>query len=167
MRRPAGFTIIEMIVVLLLMSIIAATVLGRSITSTDLDLSAQTDKLRNHLRYAQSMAMKTAYNDYPVWGIKSAGGQYWLFRGTNPDNAANEVRLAGMDYSGTSNRISTADLSVSLNGFTVFFDRIGRPYSAYSSSTNKTALSGQMTVTVTSGSQSRAITVEPETGLVR
>jgi MSHA pilin protein MshC len=79
-RRPAGFTIIEMIVVLLLMSIIAATVLGRAITSTDLDLNAQTDKIRNHLRYAQSMAVKSAYDAYPVWGIKSAGGQYWLFR---------------------------------------------------------------------------------------
>jgi len=52
-RRPSGFTIVEIIVVLLLMSILAATVIGRSITSSTLDLNSATDKFRIQLRFAR------------------------------------------------------------------------------------------------------------------
>ena len=61
MRRSPGFTIIEIIVVLLLMSILAATLLGRSVTTSNLDLNSATDKVRNQLRFAQAEAMKRAY----------------------------------------------------------------------------------------------------------
>jgi len=69
-RRPSGFTIVEIVVVLLLMSILAATVIGRSITSSDLDLNSATDKIRNQIRYAQSQAMKRTD---AVWGMIPKG----------------------------------------------------------------------------------------------
>ena len=161
MRRPAGFTIIEMIVVLLLMSIIAATVVGRSITTTDLDLNAQTDKLRNHLRYAQSMAMKRTDTE---WGIKIEAGQYWLFRGTNPDETGKQVKLPGVDYAGGSAEVTVASglsLSTTLGGGFVYFDRLGRPYDS------TLALSSPKTITVAASSENRTISIEPETGLIR
>ena len=68
MRRSTGFTIVEIIVVLLLMSILAATLLGRSITTGTIDLNSATDKIRNQLRFAQSQAMKR--HKIPSWGIK-------------------------------------------------------------------------------------------------
>jgi len=154
---------IEMVVVLLLMTIIAATVLGRSISTSDLDLNSETDKIRNHLRFAQAEAMKRSDT---VWGIKSAGNEYWLFRRDNPDNAANEVRLPGVVYSGASNRISESDIGVTLSDFTVFFNRIGKPYTAYTSETINTPLASQLTISVTAG-ETRSITITPETGLVR
>ena len=80
MRRSSGFTILEIIVVLLLLSILAATLLGRSITSSTMDLTSATTKSATRLRYAQAEAMKSAYEAYPVWGVKSAGLQYWMFR---------------------------------------------------------------------------------------
>ena len=153
------------------MSIVGATLLGRSISTSDLDLTAQTDKIRNQLRYAQAQAIKTAYKDYPVWGIKSANGQYWLFRGTAPETATNEVRLPGMDYSGTSNRISTASLGVTMNNFTVFFDRIGKPYKAYTNDSinEPVSISNPLTVAVTpsGGGPGRSISITPETGLAQ
>jgi len=163
-KRQSGFTMIEMVVVLLLMGIIAATVLGRSIATSDIDLNSETDKIRNHLRFAQAEAMKRSNT---VWGIKSAGNEYWLFRDTNPDNAANEVRLPGVAYSGASNRINEADIRATVSDFTVFFDRIGKPYTAYTNETTNTPLAGQLTITVTAGSQNRPITITPETGLIR
>jgi type II secretory pathway pseudopilin PulG len=150
---------IEMVVVLLLMTIIAATVLGRAITTSDIDLNSETDKIRNHLRFAQIEAMKRSNN---VWGIKSAGTQYWLFSGTDPDNAANEIRLPGATYTGASNRINESDIGVTLSDFTVFFNRIGRPYSPDA----VTALADQLSITVTAG-ENRSITITPETGLIR
>jgi type II secretory pathway pseudopilin PulG len=152
---------IEMVVVLLLMSIIAATVLGRSISTSDMDLNSETDKIRNHLRFAQSEAMKRSNT---VWGIKSFGTEYWLFRNNNPDNPANEVRLPGVVYSGASNRISEADIGgVTLSDFTIFFDRIGKPYTAYTDETTNTALAGPLSISVSG----RPITITPETGLIR
>ena len=142
MRRSSGFTIVEIIVVLLLMSILAATLLGHSVTTSKLDLNSATDKVRNQLRFAQAEAMKRAYlPDYPVWGIKSAGPQYWLFRGITPDLAANEVRVPGGDYSGTDNKINKTDIGVTeVDDFTIFFDRIGKPYTNYTSPSNNEPL---------------------------
>ena len=152
---------IEMVVVLLLMGIIAATVLGRSIATSDIDLNSETDKIRNHLRFAQAEAMKRSNT---VWGIKSDGTEYWLFRGTNPNLPANEVRLPGAVYSGASNRVNEADIGVTLSDFTVFFDRIGKPYSAYTSETTNTPLASQLPISV---SGRPMITITPETGLIR
>ena len=103
MRRHSGFTILEIIVVLLLLTILAATVLGRSVlpAKDKLDLSSATEKLRLQLRYAQAQAMKRSDT---VWGIKCNDNVYWLFRGTDPDNPTNQVRLPGADYTGTITR---------------------------------------------------------------
>jgi Tfp pilus assembly protein FimT len=152
-----------MVVVLLLMAIIAATVLGRAISTAEIDLNSETDQIRNHLRFAQAEAMKRSNT---VWGIKSEGNEYWLFRDTTPDIRANEVKLPGVSYSGGSSRISEADIGVTVSDFTVFFDRIGKPYTAYTSDAVNTPLASRLTINVTAG-ESRAITIEPETGLVR
>jgi prepilin-type N-terminal cleavage/methylation domain-containing protein len=161
--RSPGFTLVEMVVVLLLMAIIAATVLGRAISTADIDLNSETDQIRNHLRFAQAEAMKRSNT---VWGIKSAGNEYWLFRDIAPDIAANEVRLPGVSYSGAGSRIQEADIGVTVSDFTVFFDRIGKPYTAYTSEAVNTPLAITLTITISAG-ESRAITIEPETGLVR
>jgi MSHA pilin protein MshC len=161
--RSLGFTIVEMVVVLLLMTIIAATVLGRAVTSSEVDLNSETDKIRNHLRFAQAEAMKRSNT---VWGINSAGAQYWLFRYEVPTNTTSEVRLPGVVYSGASTRINEADIGVAVSDFTVFFDRIGKPYTAYTNETTNIPLAGQLTISVTSG-DNRSITIEPETGLIR
>ena len=170
MRRPSGFTIVEIIVVLLLMSILAATVIGRSITTSNLDLNSATDKIRIQLHFAQAQAMKRAYEAYPTWGVKSSGTQYWLFRGMNPDLPANEFRVPGGDYPGASNRINETDIGAPVSDFTVFFDRIGKPYTVYTSYTNpnaNTPLANQMQITVGAGAETSTITITPETGLIR
>jgi type II secretory pathway pseudopilin PulG len=161
---------IEIVVVLLLMGILAATVLGRSVTTSNLDLNSATDKVRNQLRYAQAEAMKRTDT---VWGVKAYGNEYWLFRDTNPDNAANEVRVPGGDYPGAINRINENDLGATLEeNFTIFFDRIGKPYTAYTSYTDPSAnvpLAGTLSITVKAkgDTETRTITITPETGLIR
>ena len=165
MRRRAGFTILEIIVVLLLMSIVAVIILGRSVTTASLDLNSATDKIRNQLRFAQAEAMKRAYAAYPVWGVTSSGTKYWIFRGIVP--AGNEVRVPGGDYNGSDNWINKADIGVGVSDFTVFFDRIGKPYTAYTDTTTNTPLAAQMQITVSAGTENRTITITPETGLVR
>jgi MSHA pilin protein MshC len=160
-RRSSGFTIVEIIVVLLLMSILAATLIGRSVTSSALDLNSATDRLRNHIRFAQAEAMKRSDT---VWGIRFESGEYWLFRGISDE----KVGLPGVDYPGGSDNKVSLPTGISLTAPppVVFFDRIGKPYTAYTNPTINTALATEMQVIVAAG-ESRTIRVEPETGLVR
>ena len=91
-RKEYGFTLIEIVVVLVLVSIVAATVFTRSITTEELNLLSRAEKVQNHIRYAQSMALKTN----KVWGIASFGPQYWLFSGTGSD-VNTGIKLPGED----------------------------------------------------------------------
>jgi prepilin-type N-terminal cleavage/methylation domain-containing protein len=169
-RRHSGFTILEIIVVLLLLAILAATVLGRSALPDKLDLSSATEKLRLQLRYAQAQAMKRSDT---VWGVKSLDNVYWLFKGINPDDPANQVRLPGADYTGASTTVSAGNMGVIVSGFTVFFDRIGKPYRLFVrySQTGPNIEWGQNNTptnfTVTGGGETRTIDISPETGLVQ
>jgi MSHA pilin protein MshC len=161
-RRPAGFTIVEIIVVLLLMSILAATLLGRSVTTANLDLNSATDKLRNQLRYAQSQAMKRSD---AVWGIQSDGTQYWMFRAKL--TITEDAIVPGGDYASGSTRISFSDLKASLSNFIIVFDRIGKPYTGHANGlpTNPVSAENNLTITVSKDGDSHTITITPETGL--
>ena len=162
-RNTYGFTLVEIIVTLLLMSIIAATVLGRAISTQEIDLSSATDKVRVHVLYAQSMAMK--YGDR-IWGVacQADPNQYWLFSGTDPNNGANQVRLPGEHNI----MVSLSDLGVSMNAFDLFFDRIGKPYTASTDETTNTPVSAAnpLSLTITAG-DSRVLNITPETGLIQ
>lgn len=167
MGRPAGFTLVEIIVVLLLMSIVGAVALGRSVTTTQIDLASETEKIRSHLRFAQAEAMKRSD---AVWGIKFESGKYWMIKRKIP-GSDEEVRLPGVEYPSGSNKVSLpSGFSLTWNpSDTIFFNRIGKPYQSYVSNTDEalnTELTAEMQVTVASG-ESRIIRIEPETGLVR
>ena len=157
-QNQHGFTLLEIVVVLVLISIIAATVFTRSITTDQMNVSAQTEKIKGHIRYAQSLAMKRS----EIWGIKCASNEYWLFSGVDPDNGPNQVMLPGEKAV----KLSLNDLNQTMDAFTIFFDRYGKPYNAYTDESNNNPLSSELTITV-SGSQSRNVTITPETGLIK
>ena len=157
-RNQRGFTLLEIVVVLVLISIIAATVFTRSITTDQINIGAQAEKVKSHIRYAQSLAMKRS----DIWGIKCASNEYWLFSDANPDNGLNQVMLPGVNTV----KISLDDLNLTMGDFTVFFDRYGKPYDAYTDESSNNPLSSDLTITF-SGSQSRNFAITPETGLIR
>ena len=156
-RNNHGFTFIAIIVVLVLMSIIAAGVMVHSINTDELDMMAQVAKIRNHIRYAQARAMKR--NE--IWGITCAAGDYWHFK----DSTSNPVQLPGE----TATTISLADLGVGMGDFSVYFDKLGRPYTAYTDETSNTPVSAgsPLTITISAGSDSFTLSVTPETGLIQ
>jgi prepilin-type N-terminal cleavage/methylation domain-containing protein len=163
-RKDRGFTLIEIIVVLVLISIIAATVFGRSITTGQINLAGEVAKIRNHIRYAQSMAMKRLdMNSDERWGIKCLGGQYWLFNYENFGDDNNAVILPGEE----NEKISLSDLGVTMNAYTLFFDALGIPYKA--SPTNPVTPANPLNIAITVVSDAslfRTLNVTPETGLI-
>ena len=165
-RNHQGFTLLEIVVVMVLISIIAATVFTRSITTDQINFSGQVQKIKAHIRYAQSQAMKRS----EIWGIKSDGlnpGSYWMFseenKSVDPDNTSYQKALPGEDAV----KVSLADLNLTLSGFIIFFDKLGKPYSSYTGDSDNTPLSSDLTITVAAAAQSQNLTITPETGLIR
>ena len=157
-RNNHGFTFIEMIVVLVLMSIIAAGVLVRTLNTDQMDLMAQVAKIRNHIRYAQAMALKRSDKN---WGIKCDGSNaYWFFEGIDPDDSPSQLPLPGE----ISSQILFADINVTMNGFELYFDNYGRPYTDL---TPITPVSIPLSITISGGSGSVTLSVTPETGLIQ
>ena len=152
-RNNHGFTLIEVTVVLVLISIIAAAVFARSISTDQIKVVGEVDKIRNHIRYAQSLAMKRGEE----MGVKCDGlspGRYWMFSGVDPDNQSNQHMLPGE----TAVKVSLPD-SISMSPFTVIFDKYGIPQGA-----DNSPLSSELTITI-SGSPHN-LTITPETGFI-
>ena len=164
-RNQHGFTLIEITAVLVLMAIISAYVIGRSVNTAQIDLAAQTDRIRNQIRYAQAAAMKQYDETLKVWGIKctESPNQYWLFEGQNPDDVSKQTNFPGEQNL----KISLADRGIdSMSSFTLFFDRFGRPYTAYTDETANAPLGPDpLTINIQAKGQTRTIQVIPETGL--
>ena len=153
-RDNRGFTILEIVVVMVLISIIAAATFTRSITTDQINFVGQVDKIRQHIRYAQSLAMKS--NE--IWGIESNATQYWLFK----NNTSNEVQLPGVQTA----KISLSDLGITMNNFTVFFNKkFGVPYKSIIFN-SKVEPGFPLFITITAGTESVTFSVTPETGLL-
>lgn len=125
MKKPArrfdqGFTIIEVVVVLLLISIFAVMAVTRQ-PHPETALRTQCDILASHLRYAQMRAMNT---DEP-WGIgiDANAGRYWLFRGHN--DAAHRRHLPGQDELLVD--LTPKGVTIACQAATLSFDSWGRP----------------------------------------
>jgi len=157
-----GFTIVEIIAVLVIVGIIALVAVSSLMGTAETSRVSQEGVIKNHIRYAQSMAMKRG----AIWGIKCDGAAYWLFRTNLPDTAANQVPLPDENDA----LISLTDKSITLTTFTVFFDGNGRPYTTYTSATVNTPVSAAAPLTITVGSlpagSAGTFSITPETGFI-
>lgn len=119
-----GFTLFEVIMVLLILGVISYFATTRIFTDDGITRVSEVDLIKNHLRYAQSRAMNSDMN----WGIRfAAPNQYWLFKGDDP--VAGKQRLpnvedlvaripgAPTDGSMTLSTVTVPDLDVKFDAF--------------------------------------------------
>lgn len=132
-----GFTLIELVAVLLVIAIVSALALSRATSTATANLAREADTLTGHLRYAQARAM----NDTVPWRITLTGTGYTLFRNTTPQSLPNE----------TATHSFASGVSLTSGGVTVSFDRWGSP--------------GNTTITITLNN-SRTITITRNTGFI-
>ncbi len=159
-KSKAGFTILEILVVLIVMSIIMVFAIGRG-RITGADVKVQTEVLKTQLRHAQARAM----NDNVPWGIQTdtAGDSYWMFRF---DGSFNQVRLPNEE---------TLTINLAADGMSVTpgiysFDSRGIPYyepdpTASQPSTTPIA-SSEQPITVSDATDSYVIRITRNTGFI-
>ena len=149
-----GFTLLEIIVVLILIGVVSVVFVSRTMNIQQIDLGTRTAKVQTHIRYAQTMAMKRSDT---IWGIKCGGTDYWLFKTNDPDTGSNQVQFLGES--------SVKVPMPSMGAFTLFFDKYGIPYKLYTDESTNTPVSAVNPLLIQIDSQTFNIT--PETGFIQ
>lgn len=135
-QRQHGFTILEVVAVLIILGIMAAMSASYFSTQTT-EQQAYTDTIKSHLRYAQLMAMKTNV----VWGLNFTGTTYTLFRN---GSTGDTVLLPGDDSASGELPVGKSATEV------VAFDSWGIPYADASGTAGHSGGSvGNLSITIT------------------
>ena len=159
--RERGFTLTELIVVLVLAGIILAIVLPRFSQNT-IELTGQAEQVARDVRYAQTLSMTRG-------AALGSQGRYCIFftaTGYQLRNNANSYATpctAAVAHPATGSTAaivlagSTAVSPANLTGAYIEFDTKGQP-------TNFTAPASNATITLTATGGSRTVVVNPVTG---
>lgn len=153
LRDQSGFTLLEILVVMVLITIFAAIVILKY-NYRDPALMTHSQVLKAHIRYAQIRSMNTDTS----WGIRYAvnGGEkaYWLFK--QPDTET-KIVLPGQTEDRV--RLDPAGIDIMQGPFILEFDGWGRPTSSLSAS-------GTLTLNLTKHGESERIVITQNTGFV-
>jgi MSHA pilin protein MshC len=179
-RRSAGFTMVELITVLIVMGILGAIGASRFFDNNVFENRAYADQAKTILRYAQKLAVtgnrfifvRTDGASFAVCTtaacgandlITAPGGSNSGSRATRAACVRNNVYVAGWMCEGRPGTVAVAGQA----GVTAIgFDALGRPYTVNNANVS-TSLANRMDLTFTSGSNSSQIRIWPETGYVQ
>lgn len=154
-KTQDGFTLIELIAVILIISILSAVAM-MNWQAGIIDLGGEAKQLAGDIRYTQSLAM-------------TKGQRYYLIK-----QSATTYQI--MNAAGTAITLETGSTTMTLNNGITFgtltnlpnnliaFDGRGTPYTT--SSSPGTALAATATIPLVSGSSTKTISILPQTGSV-
>jgi len=150
--KEKGFTLVEIIAVLVIIGIVAAYAGLRMTSTADVNNKAMAEALKSHIRFVQMKAMNTepdpsAPSDcHASCGISMSANSYFMFRNCKLND---KVILPGSETDVVSLK------NMALSPATVAFDRYGRPCDNLNcagltpSTANTTITLGTETITIT------------------
>lgn len=158
--RIAGFTLIELVMVMVAVSTLGVVMLTRYHDPAETAVSVEADRLARDIRHMQMLAM--------TWGqtlrLTPAGASYSVScvtaSATPPCNASPVNDPAVTDSTGNPAFIRTLEAGITVAGAALDIDALGRPVAGGA------LLNGDTTYTLTGGSQSSTVTVARLTGFV-
>ncbi len=165
--RRRGFTLIEILGVVVILGVMAAIILPQLGNTNDQNSLAGARTVMADLLYAQSRSISLQKMHYVQFN--TTNGTYQVMTSVSPSVVINNP-VSGQAYTVTFGTASTSGLqsmqlgSASFDGQTVLaFDAVGVPYSYNTSTSTATALvSG--TIVVKSGAATSTITIAPFSG---
>ncbi|MGD1152417.1 MAG: type II secretion system protein [Syntrophales bacterium] len=164
-NKDKGFTMIEIIFVLIVLVIMAAGFMSRYVTTATNVLMIETDGLKTSLRYAQIKAMNDTVDTAPLgWGIFPNSTSYTLVKSitTPTSNLPGDKPLT---HPGDTHTFATGvTVTVTAGGVTtVAFNEWGAPIDA-----SGAPVTGNITLTLTKSGEAPAnITVTKNTGFIQ
>lgn len=152
--RRRGFTLLEMLVVIILLGVLALAALNRN-TDLGQDLTTATELLKARIRFAQMRSV----NNNSVHGVRSTGSSYWLFYGGDLNN-----REA---FPGQSSNSITLPSGITMDTFTISFDYRGAPYTNAAATAGNELAANSAAASITVGGKTAAVRIVPGTGYIR
>jgi prepilin-type N-terminal cleavage/methylation domain-containing protein len=152
-KSSKGFTLIEMIAILLILGLVAAFAVPRW-TARTTNLYAQTNNLLNDIRYTQNLAM-TQGQRYRINLMAPNTYSITTLTGTAVINPGSNTTVSTL---GTGIQYGTI---TNLPSSLISFDGKGKPYI---DSGATTALTTTATIVLTTGSANYTISISPGTG---
>ncbi len=148
-----GFTLIELIMVIVLIGIISITILPQW-TGTSLRLEFEAARILNDIRYTQMLSV-------------ISGKRYrWVKLSSSSYQIVDETGTAIILPSGGSQQTLASNVSLgsltNLPNNLVAFDSLGAPYT--NTAIPGTALASTASIALSSGSSTRSINITPQTG---
>jgi len=160
LRKRSGFTLIEILIVVVIIAIAAMTAIPMMTSAASMQIRSAANMVAADLEYAKSMAIARGQKfsvvfdkDTDSYSIKDQTGsviEHPVKKGSNyiigfRDKGLDKVDITDVDFNGTS---------------TVKFDYLGSPYDADTSPLNRGVIKLQ------AGGKTITITVEPVTGFI-
>jgi MSHA pilin protein MshC len=152
----SGFTLVELVAVILLLGILAFSVAPRFLDKGSIDVSAMAEQLASDIRYTQSLAMTSGQRNR----INLAAASYQI---TTSAGAPVTHPATGSTTAISLGNVSLSGYNPPLTNSYIAFDGKGIPYTNVSG----TVLAASATITLNSpGAAQRQIVVSPQTGRV-
>lgn len=152
-RRQSGYTVIELVVVMVVLGILAANAMPRFFAASSFEEMGYADELLGALRYARKVALSSRCDTRVT--IDAAG--YGLYQRANGCRSGALTKVVVKP--GAQSWQASAPNGVVVGSLDLFFDAQGRPHDA----STGTVQGSSQSVTV----GGRSITVEHTTGFVR
>lgn len=173
--RARGFTMVEMVIVIVVLGILSAVAASRFIDRGNFDAPAYAGKVKSLLRYGQKLAVA---QNRPVYASVFTDAVALCFDAAcavpvpapSGANSGSAATLAACSGSGTwycEGKPQDVPMTAGVTlPHTFFFDEQGRPFSGSDATGSDASSFAGLAITIGAGAGAQAVNVEPETGYV-